>query len=96
MGGPAGTACPVLTSTVAGILGEYHRTAAIETFTASSFDRHPTDLAGLRGARLLSFRGRMQVIVPFEGFVEVKFPVLGFRLAFVPFSNGTPSHSATI
>jgi putative DNA primase/helicase len=44
----------VLLSTVAGILGEYHKTAPIETFTASNADRHPTDLAGLRGARLVS------------------------------------------
>jgi putative DNA primase/helicase len=44
----------VLLSTVAGILGEYHRTAPIETFTASNADRHPTDLAGLRGARLVT------------------------------------------
>ena len=44
----------VLLSTVAGILGEYHRTAPIETFTASTADRHPTDLAGLRGARLVT------------------------------------------
>jgi putative DNA primase/helicase len=33
---------------------DYHRTAPIETFTASSVDRHPTDLAGLRGARLVT------------------------------------------
>jgi putative DNA primase/helicase len=44
----------VLLSTVAGILGDYHRTAPIETFTAASGERHPTDLAGLRGARLVS------------------------------------------
>ena len=44
----------VLTSTVAGVLGDYHRTAAIETFTATNQDRHPTDLAGLRGARLVT------------------------------------------
>jgi putative DNA primase/helicase len=44
----------VLLSTVAGILGAYHRSAPIETFTASSGDRHPTDLAMLRGARLVS------------------------------------------
>ncbi len=44
----------VLLSTVAGILGDYHRTAPIETFTASSGDRHPTDLAMLRGARLVT------------------------------------------
>ena len=44
----------VLLSTVAGILGDYHRTAPIETFVASNNDRHPTDLAGLRGARLVT------------------------------------------
>ena len=44
----------VFLNTLAGILGEYHRTAPIETFTASSHDRHPTDLAGLRGARLVT------------------------------------------
>jgi putative DNA primase/helicase len=35
-------------------LGDYHRTAPIETFTSSPTDRHPTDLAGLRGARLVT------------------------------------------
>ena len=44
----------VLLSTVAGILGDYHRTAPIETFTASNADRHPTEIAGLRGARLVT------------------------------------------
>ena len=44
----------VLLSTVAGIMGDYHRAAPIETFTASIGDRHPTDLAGLRGARLVT------------------------------------------
>jgi putative DNA primase/helicase len=44
----------VLLSTIAGILGDYHKTAPIDTFTASNTDRHPTDLAGLRGARLVT------------------------------------------
>jgi putative DNA primase/helicase len=44
----------VLLSTVSGLLGDYHKTAPIETFTASNADRHPTDLAGLRGARLVT------------------------------------------
>lgn len=44
----------VLLNTVSGILGDYHQTAPIETFTASTSDRHPTDLAGLRGARLVT------------------------------------------
>jgi putative DNA primase/helicase len=39
---------------LSGCLGDYHRTAPIETFTASTTDRHPTDLAGLRGARLVT------------------------------------------
>ena len=33
---------------------DYHTTAPIETFTASYSDHHPTDLAGLRGARLVT------------------------------------------
>ena len=44
----------VLLSTVSGILGDYHKTAPIETFTITSGDRHPTDLAMLRGARLVT------------------------------------------
>ena len=43
-----------LLNTIAGILGDYHRTAPIETFTASNHERHPTDLAGLVGARLVT------------------------------------------
>jgi putative DNA primase/helicase len=39
---------------VTAIVGDYHRAAAIETFTASQNERHPTDLAGLRGARLVT------------------------------------------
>ena len=44
----------VLLSTLAGILADYHRTAPVETFVVGSGDHHPTDLAGLRGARLVS------------------------------------------
>jgi putative DNA primase/helicase len=43
-----------LVNAITGCLGEYHRTAPIETFTASTQERHPTDLAGLRGARLVT------------------------------------------
>lgn len=39
---------------ITGAIGDYCRTAPIETFTASTSDRHPTDLAGLRGARLVT------------------------------------------
>ena len=52
--GPGGNGKSVLLNTVAGILGTYARTAAMETFTASQGDRHPTDVAMLHGARLVS------------------------------------------
>ena len=39
---------------ITGCAGDYHRAAPIETFTASNHDQHPTDLAGLRGARLVT------------------------------------------
>ena len=39
---------------VSGMIGDYHRTAPIETFTDSKTDRHPTDLAGFRGARMVT------------------------------------------
>jgi putative DNA primase/helicase len=44
----------VLIDTVAGILGDYHTTAPIETFAASAGDRHPTEVARLCGARLVT------------------------------------------
>jgi len=39
---------------ISGALGDYAATAPIETFVASNTDRHPTELAGLRGARLVT------------------------------------------
>ena len=39
---------------VTACLGDYHQTAPIETFTVSNQDRHPTELARLRGARLVT------------------------------------------
>ena len=39
---------------VAAILGDYAKTAPMETFTATQGDRHPTELAGLMGARLVT------------------------------------------
>jgi P4 family phage/plasmid primase-like protien len=44
----------VFLSTVAGILNDYAKSAAIETFIASPSEHHPTDLAGLQGARLVT------------------------------------------
>jgi putative DNA primase/helicase len=39
---------------IAGTLADYRRTAPIETFVASHNEQHPTDLAGLHGARLVT------------------------------------------
>jgi putative DNA primase/helicase len=39
---------------VTGALGDYYQAAPIETFTQSNTERHPTDIAGLRGARLVT------------------------------------------
>jgi len=44
----------VFINTLRGILGTYHTTAPIETFTVAHSTQHPTDLAGLRGARLVT------------------------------------------
>jgi putative DNA primase/helicase len=43
-----------LVNAITGCIGDYHRTAPIETFTQSHNDRHPTELAALRGARLVT------------------------------------------
>jgi putative DNA primase/helicase len=44
----------VFIKTIAGILGDHHKTASMETFTVTNSERHPTDLAMLRGARLVT------------------------------------------
>jgi putative DNA primase/helicase len=44
----------VFVQTIANILADFHRSAPIETFTVSQHERHPTELAGLRGARLVT------------------------------------------
>ena len=44
----------VTINTLTGILGDYATVATMETFTASQNDRHTTDLAMLRGARLVT------------------------------------------
>jgi putative DNA primase/helicase len=43
----------VFTSTIAGIIADYATTAPIETFTVTASEQHPTELARLRGARLV-------------------------------------------
>jgi putative DNA primase/helicase len=52
--GPGGNGKSVFVNTLMGILNEYSQTAPMETFTASKNDRHPTELAGLVGSRLVS------------------------------------------
>ena len=52
--GPGGNGKSVFLNTVIGILGDYAATAAMDTFTAAHSDKHPTDLAMLRGARLVT------------------------------------------
>lgn len=44
----------VFINSEAGILNDYHKTAPLETFTVTSSERHPTELAMLRGARLVT------------------------------------------
>lgn len=52
--GPGGNGKSVFLNTLVNILGDYACTSAMDTFTASGNDRHPTDLAMLRGSRLVS------------------------------------------
>src|SRR5262249_27787952 len=54
MYGPGGNGKSVFLNVVTGILGDYAATAAMDTFTASRNEKHPTDLAMLRGARLVT------------------------------------------
>src|SRR4029077_2383546 len=44
----------VFLNTLSAILADYAAVAPMETFIATQGERHPTDLAGLRGARLVS------------------------------------------
>ena len=52
--GPGGNGKSVFLNVISRILGEYSATAAMDTFTKSRNDRHPTDLAMLCGARSVS------------------------------------------
>jgi|SRR5690625_1792431 len=52
--GPGGNGKSVWLETLAYILGDYATAASMDTFTASKSDRHPTDMAMLRGARMVS------------------------------------------
>lgn len=52
--GPGGNGKSVLQNVVTEIMGDYAKTAAMETFSASRQPRHLTEIAMLRGARLVS------------------------------------------
>jgi putative DNA primase/helicase len=52
--GPGGNGKSVFLNVLTSILNAYAETAAMDTFTASKGDKHPTDLAMLRGARLVT------------------------------------------
>jgi putative DNA primase/helicase len=52
--GTGGNGKGVFINTITGIMGDYAAVASMEVFTASPHDRHPTDLAMLRGARLVT------------------------------------------
>ncbi|BCK76492.1 phage/plasmid primase P4 [Acetobacter aceti NRIC 0242] len=52
--GPGGNGKSVFPNTISKILGDYAMTAAMDSFTVSYGDKHSTDLAMLRGARLVT------------------------------------------
>jgi putative DNA primase/helicase len=52
--GTGGNGKGVTTGTTVGVMGDYAMTAPMETFTASKNPGHPTELAMLRGARLVT------------------------------------------
>jgi len=52
--GPGGNGKGVMLNTASRILGDYARTAAMQTFIATKFEQHPTDVALLCGARLVT------------------------------------------
>ncbi|CAO4172983.1 SF3 helicase domain-containing protein [Methylorubrum populi] len=52
--GGGGNGKGVFIHVLSGIMNDYAISAAMETFTASKYDRHPTEIAALRGARLVT------------------------------------------
>jgi P4 family phage/plasmid primase-like protien len=51
--GPGGNGKGVFVGTLTALLGDYAITAPMEMFLASKHDRHPTEIARLKGARLV-------------------------------------------
>lgn len=52
--GSGGNGKSVVVNVLAEMLGDYATTASMDTFTATRSAQHPTDLAALRGARMVS------------------------------------------
>ena len=52
--GDGGTGKSTYVNTLTKILGNYAQTAPMDAFVASTYDRHPTDLAMLAGSRLVT------------------------------------------
>jgi len=52
--GPGGNGKSVFLNAITGVMGDYATTSSMDTFTESRSERHPTDLAMLRGARLVT------------------------------------------
>lgn len=52
--GPGGNGKSVLLNTISQLMGDYATTAAMDTFTSSRGDKHPTELALLKGARMVA------------------------------------------
>ena len=51
--GDGGNGKGIFLNTITAIMGDYAKTAPMDTFTNSSNDRHPTDMAMLQGARMV-------------------------------------------
>jgi putative DNA primase/helicase len=52
--GPGGNGKSLFLNIIKRVMGDYAKTAGMDTFSATSGERHPTDLADLKGARLVS------------------------------------------
>lgn len=52
--GPGGNGKSVFLNVVSGVMGDYARTASMDTFTSSHNEKHTTDIAMLTGARLVT------------------------------------------
>jgi putative DNA primase/helicase len=52
--GSGGNGKGVMLNTITWLMGDYAKTAPMDMFTAKTHDSHPTDLAMLRGARLVT------------------------------------------